>query len=87
MKFNRQTLTHLINFKNVIMKAAGIVLIVIGILMIVYNSFNFKTKEKVVDLGPVEINKEKNHSVEWPPIVGGIFIVGGIAAIVMDRKK
>ena len=68
-------------------KTLGIVLVVIGIIMIVYTGFNFVTTEKVVDLGPIEINKEKNNSVKWPPVVGIILIVGGIAVIVLDKKK
>ncbi|HSO89179.1 MAG TPA: hypothetical protein VLQ91_21680 [Draconibacterium sp.] len=68
-------------------KPLGIVLIVIGIVMLIYTGFNYVTKEKVVDIGPIEINAEKNHTVKWPPIVGLVLIVGGIAIIALDRKK
>jgi uncharacterized membrane protein YidH (DUF202 family) len=68
-------------------KPLGIVLIAIGIIMLIYTGFNYVTTEKVVDIGPIEINAEKNHSVTWPPIVGFIFIIGGIAVIAFDRKK
>lgn len=69
------------------MKTTGIVLAIIGLLMIVFTSFNFKTKEKVVDLGPVEVNKEKNHTVNWPPVLGAVLLVGGIVLMVMEKKK
>ena len=61
-------------------------LIAIGLLMIIYTGFNYMTNEKVVDLGPIEINAEKSHTVQWPPIVGVVLIVGGIAVIVLDKK-
>lgn len=67
-------------------KTLGIVLIAIGIAMIVYTGFNFITKEKVVDLGPIEINAEKSHTVQWPPFVGVVLIVGGIVVMVIDKK-
>lgn len=67
-------------------KTLGIVLIAIGVLMMVYTGFNYVTNEKVIDLGPIEINAEKSHTVQWPPIVGIIFIVGGIVVIAIDRK-
>lgn len=67
-------------------KTLGIVLIAIGIAMIVYTGFNFITKEKVVDLGPIEINAEKSHTVRWPPFVGVVLIVGGIVVMVIDKK-
>lgn len=68
------------------MKAIGIALMVIGIVMIVYTGFNFITTEKVVDLGPIKINQEKNHPVQWSPIIGVVLLIGGIIVIVRDRK-
>jgi len=76
------------SLKNINMKRTiGIVLIVIGIAMLAYTGFNYVTTEKVVDIGPIEINKEKNHRVNWPPFAGLILIVGGIVVIALDRKK
>ncbi|MGN6645629.1 MAG: hypothetical protein ACTHJT_03780 [Cytophaga sp.] len=69
------------------MKNAGIFVIVIGALMIIYTGFNIITKEKVVDAGPIEISKEKNHPVQWSPIVGVILVVGGIALLVLNKKN
>ena len=44
-------------------KGVGIALLVIGILMTIYTGFNYVTTEKVVDIGPIQINKEENHPV------------------------
>lgn len=68
------------------LKTLGVVLIAIGILMIVYTGFSYMTKDKVVDLGPIEINKETNHPVQWSPIVGVVLLVGGIVVIVSSKK-
>ena len=68
-------------------KPLGMALIAIGIIMLIYTGFNYVTTEKVVDIGPIEINKEQNHNVSWPPIAGLILIVGGIVIIAIDRKK
>jgi len=68
------------------MKKLGIVLVVIGLMMMIYTGFNYVTKEKVVDLGPIEINKETNHPVQWSPIVGVVLLVGGIVVIVISKK-
>ncbi|MBC5842790.1 MAG: hypothetical protein K2Y30_04200 [Flavobacteriaceae bacterium] len=68
-------------------KSIGIVLVVIGALMVVYNGFNYVTEKKVVDIGPIEINKKENNPVSWSPILGGVLLVGGIILIVSDKKK
>ena len=69
-------------------KGVGIALLVIGILMTIYTGFNYVTTEKVVDLGPIQINKEENHPVQWAPIVGVIIIViGGILVVKGSSNK
>ena len=68
-------------------KIVGVILIVIGIIMIVYTGFNYVTTKKVVDVGPLEINKHEKHRVQWPPVVGAVLVVGGIALIVFDKKN
>jgi hypothetical protein len=67
-------------------RTTGIVLIVIGLLMIAYTGFNYVTTERVVDIGSLKINKQKNHFVQWPPMVGAVLVIGGIAALVSSRK-
>ena len=69
------------------MKTLGLVLIGLGIIMMIYTGFNYVSKEKVVDLGPIEINAEKNHPVKWSPIVGIVLIVGGIVVFAINKKK
>lgn len=68
-------------------KTVGIVIIVVGIIMMIYTGFNYVTTEKVVDIGPIEINQEKNHPVQWSPIVGGILIAGGVLLVALDKKN
>jgi uncharacterized membrane protein YidH (DUF202 family) len=67
-------------------KSLGIGIVIIGVLMMIYTGFNYITTEKVVDLGPIQINKEKNHPIQWSPIVGLVLIVGGVALIGFSKK-
>ena len=68
-------------------KTIGLVMIILGIVMLLYTSFNYVTTEKVVDIGPVQINKEVNHPVKWSPIIGIILAVGGVVLIVASNKR
>jgi UDP-N-acetylmuramyl pentapeptide phosphotransferase/UDP-N-acetylglucosamine-1-phosphate transferase len=69
------------------MKVIGIVLIAAGILMLVFRGINFTTDKKVVDIGPIEINKKENKRVEWPLYAGGIAILAGVVIVAMDKKS
>jgi hypothetical protein len=69
------------------MKPLGIILIVAGILMLVFTNISFTTEEKVVDLGPVEINKKEKKTVDWPSYAGGIAVVSGIVVLLASKRK
>ena len=69
------------------MKAIGVVVLVIGILMTVSTGFNLVTKKEVVDVGPLEINKEEKTPIYWSPITGGVLIVAGIVIMVLGQRR
>ena len=69
------------------MKVAGIILIVGGILMLIFRGFSFTQQKKVVDIGPLEINKQEKKSVGWPLYAGGIALAAGVIILVADKKK
>jgi hypothetical protein len=59
--------------------------VIIGAIMMFYTGFNYVTTEKIVDIGPIEINKQQNHPVQWSPILGVVLIIGGVV-LVKDKK-
>ena len=60
------------------MKTAGIVILVIGLLFTVFTGINFVTKKKVVDIGNLEISRDKKHNLAWSPFIGVfVMIIGG----------
>jgi len=68
-------------------KIFAIVLIVVGALMLAYPAISFTERDKVVDLGPIEVTQEERHSIPLPPIVGGIAIAAGIALMFMGSRR
>ena len=69
------------------MKVVAIILIVAGILMLVFRGFSFTQEKKLIDLGPLEINKQEKKSVGWPLYAGGLALAAGIILLVADKKK
>ena len=65
----------------------GIILIVIGISALAYQGITYKTRDKVVDIGPIQMTAEKTKTLPLPPIVGGVALVGGIVLLVVGSKK
>ena len=72
------------------MKPAGIIgliLIVIGIIALVYGGITYTKREKVLDLGPIQAIAEKQKTIQFPPVLGGICLVGGIVLVIVGSRK
>jgi len=65
----------------------GVILIVIGIFAFAYQGISYTSREKVVDLGPIQMTAEKTRTLPLPPIAGGISLVGGIVLLVVGKRK
>ncbi|MBW3466667.1 hypothetical protein [Arthrospiribacter ruber] len=69
------------------MKTIGIILLLCGLVMIFIPGISFKTSESLIDAGPIQVNKKKNHQIEWPDYAGVLAITSGIILILVSKKK
>jgi len=65
----------------------AVALIVLGIVALGYQGFTYTTKEKVVDLGPLEVTSETTKTFTLPPVVGIIALAGGVVMLVIGRRR
>ena len=63
------------------MKQLGIIIIVLGLGLTIFTVVPIVTKKKVVDIGPLEVNKETEHKGNWSPFLGVAVIVVGAALL------
>ncbi len=63
----------------------GIILIVLGAVALAYQGFSYTTREKVIDMGPLQVSADEKHTVPLPPILGALAIAAG--AIILFRSK
>lgn len=69
------------------MKLVGIILIVAGVLALIYGGIQYTSRDKVVDLGPLQVTATEKHTIPLPPVVGGLALIAGIALVLTDRRK
>jgi hypothetical protein len=67
------------------LRIAALVLIVVGALTFAYPAISYTTREKVVDLGPVEVTADRERSVPLPPIFGGVAVAVGLGLLFSGR--
>ena len=68
------------------MKAMAIILISVGIGIMIWGAFGFKTRQKVVDAGPIHISRDKPHNVPYGPIAGAVLALGGMALLLKGKS-
>ena len=68
-------------------KWVGLVLIAVGLVVMIWGGFGFKTREKIFDLGPIHATQETTHYMPYAPIIGGLVFAGGIAVLLSGRSR
>ena len=68
-------------------KLIGVALIVLGVIALVYQGITYTSKEKIIDVGPLkaEVNREK--TIPLSPVLGVVALVGGIALLLVAGRR
>lgn len=69
------------------MTMAGVALIVLGIIGLIYQGIGYTKKKDVLDVGPIHATKDTHETIPIPPVLGGIALVGGIALLIAGAKS
>jgi hypothetical protein len=65
----------------------GIILIILGIGVLGYQGFTYTKREKIAQIGDLQVTADTQKTVYLPPVLGGISLVAGIILLVMSRKN
>lgn len=69
------------------MKIIGVVLIVLGAIALAYGGITYTSREKVLDIGPIEATAEREKTIPLPPVLGALAVAGGIVLVIAGGKK
>jgi hypothetical protein len=56
----------------------GIALILLGIVAFAYQGISYTSREKVIDVGPLQASVDTKKTIPLSPLLGGLVLVGGI---------
>jgi hypothetical protein len=65
----------------------ALILIVIGIVALAYQGITYTTSEKVVELGPLKVEAERERTIPLPPVVGVAALVAGVALLLVRGRR
>ena len=69
------------------MKIAGVLLIVLGIVALIYGGISYTNRETVLDIGPLEATTETRETIPLPPILGALALLGGVALMIAGSRR
>ena len=65
----------------------GIALIVLGIVAFAYQGITYTSREKIIDIGPIQATADTQKTIPLSPLLGGLALVGGIVLVVVGTRK
>jgi uncharacterized membrane protein len=65
----------------------GIALIVLGVVAFAYQGITYTSREKVIDLGPLQASVDTKKTIPLSPLLGGLALAGGIVLVMVGAKK
>jgi uncharacterized membrane protein YidH (DUF202 family) len=69
------------------MRNIGILIIIIGLGLTIFTAYTFFTKEKIVEIGKIEITHDKPHHLNWSPLIGIAVIGIGVIFLLKSNTK
>ena len=67
------------------MKTPAIILIVVGIVIVVWGAYGFRTRDTVLNVGPIHATKDTTHNVPYGSLAGALLVIGGVVLLVKSR--
>ena len=65
---------------------AGVVLVVLGVLALVYQGVNYTSRDTVIDIGPLHATAARERTFPLPPVLGIVAVAGGVALLVAGMR-
>ena len=65
----------------------GVLLIILGVIALAYQGVSYTTQEKALDIGPVQVTTEKNHTIPFAPVVGITVLICGVGLVVVSLRR
>ena len=66
---------------------AGVMLIVLGLMALVYQGITYTSRETVIDLGPLHATAERQKTLPLPPVLGIVAVAGGVVLLIAGTRR
>ena len=64
----------------------GVLLIALGIVALGFQSITYFTVDRVVDVGPLQIDVQRPHTIVFHPVAGAVAVVAGLILVIAGAR-
>jgi hypothetical protein len=65
----------------------GIVLALFGAMILLNEGLSYRTREKVLDIGPIEAHRDVRKTLPMSPALGALMLAGGATLLVIGMRR
>ena len=65
----------------------GVLLIVLGVGALAFQSITYFTMERVLDAGPLHIDMQRPHTIVFHPVAGAAAVLAGLVLVMVGVKR
>ena len=65
----------------------GVLLVVLGLAALAYQSITYTSRETVIDIGPVHATTDRERTLPLPPVLGVAAVAGGVMLLIAGVRK
>lgn len=66
---------------------AAVLLMAAGVIALAYQGITYTTRGKTVDVGPIHVTTEKQHTIPIAPLAGALVLASGVVLLLTDSKR
>ena len=69
------------------MRIAGLVLVVLGVIGLVYGGITYTRRRDTINLGPLSATVRQKETMRISPLLSGIVLAAGVGLLVAGRRR
>jgi hypothetical protein len=66
---------------------AGIVLVALGLVALIYQGITYTSRETVLDIGPLHATADRQRTIPLPPVLGGVAVALGGVLVALGMRQ
>ena len=69
------------------MKLLAVALVVLGLVALIYGGVSYSRQKTVIEVAGLKATTTERRTIPLPPIVGAVALAGGVALLVIGKRR